>query len=44
MDKSAIFQLVIDNDPSWRQVVSDNWNCFNEDDKDRIEVLASGVS
>lgn len=39
---SDIFQLVIDDDPSWREEVNDIWPCLNYDDKLRIKILATG--
>lgn len=42
IDKDTIFQLVIDDDPSWRETVLELWGCLNADDRRRIKVLASG--
>lgn len=44
INKDELFQLVIDDDPSWRELVNQLWNttCLNADDKRRIKVLATG--
>lgn len=44
MDKEALFQAIIDDEPDWREQVNDAWEsgCLNQDDKLRIEILAAG--
>lgn len=42
IDKEAIFDAVLANDPGWQTLVNDNWGCLNMDDRRRILILASG--
>lgn len=44
IDKQAIFDAVLAQDPGWQTLVNDNWNCLNPDDRRRILILASGSS
>lgn len=42
LDKEALFDLIIADDPTWREVLNSVWDCsnFNQDDKKRALALA----
>lgn len=44
MDKESLFQAIVDDDADWREQVNAVWDCLNEDDKLRVEILAQGTT
>lgn len=43
IDKEALFDLVATHAEGWQEAVDAAWDCINEDDKLRIQVLAQGT-
>lgn len=43
ISKSELFELVATHAEGWQVAVDDAWDCLNEDDKLRIQVLAQGT-
>jgi len=40
MDKEALFQMVINRDAGWQNMVHTFWYCLSPDDRLRIQILA----
>ena len=40
MDKEALFQMVINRDAGWQDMVHTHWYCLSPDDRQRIQILA----
>lgn len=43
IDKTELFELVATHAEGWQEAVDAAWDCLNEDDKLRIQVLAQGT-
>lgn len=43
ISKTELFELVSTHAEGWREAVDAVWDCLNEDDKLRIQVLSQGT-